>query len=103
MYHTHSPAEWAQMVSLAVGVWGACSVPYFLTVDADLADFDPRPAVSRAVGSGAVDGLLIAVANVKHDARSAAAQVRHIPRDAAITVAALLLLLSVPSASEATR
>ena len=103
MYHTHSPAEWAQMVSLAVGIWGACSVPYFLTVDADLADFDPRPAVCRVVESGAVDGLLIAVTNAKHDAGAAAARVGHIPRDAAITVAALLLLLSAPSASEATR
>jgi len=42
---THSPAEWAQMVSLAFAIWGALSVPYFIAVDADLADFDPRPAL----------------------------------------------------------
>lgn len=53
MYDTHSPTEWAQMVSLAVAVYGALSVPYFVFVDADLADFDPRPAVRRAVESGA--------------------------------------------------
>lgn len=47
-YHTHTPAEWAQMVSLAVAAYGALSVPYFLTVDADLVDFDPRPALARS-------------------------------------------------------
>ncbi|MER5750689.1 hypothetical protein [Streptomyces sp. NPDC002088] len=47
--HTTSPAEWAQMGSLAVGIYGAASAVWFLTVDADLADFDPRPLARRAV------------------------------------------------------
>jgi hypothetical protein len=102
MYHAHTPAEWAQMLSLATSGYAALSVPYFLTVDADLADFDPRPGLARLVESGRLDTLLIAVANTKHDARTAAARVRHIPRDAAISLAALLLLLSAP-APEATR
>jgi hypothetical protein len=89
-------------VLLSVGGYGALSVPYFLLVDADLADFDPRPHVRRAIESGRVDPLLVAVANAKYDARAAAARARHIPRDAAITTAALLALL-IPTAPEATR
>jgi hypothetical protein len=101
-YQTHDLAEWAAFLSLGVGVHTALSVPYFLLVDADLADFDPRPLVRRALESGRVDPVLCAVANAKHDARAAAARARYIPRDAAITTAALLALL-IPTAPEATR
>ena len=61
MYDTHSPAEWAQMVSLAVGMYAAASAPYFLLVDADLADFNPQPALAWVVESGALDPLLIVI------------------------------------------
>ncbi|MFF4834045.1 hypothetical protein [Streptomyces sp. NPDC001315] len=85
-----SPQEWAQMASLAIGMYGAASAVWFLTVDADLADFDPRPAVSRVVESGAADRLLVAVANAKWDV---CAFVLSSLRDAALTAAALLALL----------
>ncbi|MEU0207410.1 hypothetical protein [Streptomyces canus] len=101
-YHTHSPAEWTQMLCVATSGYAALSVPYFLTIDADLADFDPRPGLARLVESGRLDAVLIAVANTKHGARLAAVRVRHLPRDAAISLAALLLLLSAPG-PEATR
>ena len=81
------------MLSLAVAVFESCSVPYFLTVDADRSDFDPRPALARLIESGRMDALLVTVTNAKHDARTAAARARHIPRDAAISLAALLALL----------
>ncbi|MFJ8785018.1 hypothetical protein [Streptomyces sp. NPDC102476] len=88
--HTHSLSEWAQMVSLAVSGYASLSVPYFVLVDADLADFDPRPAVRRAIEAGQYDTALIAVTNARLTAQAAAVRVRHIPRDAALTVAALL-------------
>lgn len=47
MYHTHTPSEWASMVCLAASGWASFSAPYFVFVDADLADFDPRPALAR--------------------------------------------------------
>ena len=93
-YQTHDLSEWAAVLSLGVGVHGAFSAPYFLFVDATARDFDPRPAVRRAIESGRMDSVLCAVANAKYDARAAAARARHIPRDAAITTAALLMLLS---------
>jgi hypothetical protein len=83
-------------VCLAVSVHAAYSVPYFLFVDARLADFDPRPALARAVESGRYDALLVVVGPVKADARRAAARARRIPRDAAISAAALLALLTTP-------
>lgn len=89
------------MVSLAVALYGGASVPYFLFVESESArDFDPRPLLHRALESGALDPLLNAVCNAKTDARTAAARVRHIPRDAAISLAALLLLLSAPEATQ---
>jgi hypothetical protein len=81
------------MLSLAFGAYGALSVPYFVAVDADLADFDPRPALARLVESGRLDALLVAVVNAKHDVRTVAVRARRIPRDAAISLAALLALL----------
>src|SRR5438132_648609 len=41
------------MLCIATSGYAALSAPYFLTVDADLADFDPRPAVRRALEPGA--------------------------------------------------
>lgn len=71
MYATHSPADWAASLSLGVGVHAALSVPYFLAVDADLVDFDPRPAVRRVLDSGRFDWLLITVTNTRLAARDA--------------------------------
>lgn len=104
---THSLADWLAVVSFGIGTHAALSVPYFLTVDADLCDFDPRPALSRAayvlrlavyrlrlavhaarmaLESGDRDGLLCAAANVKHAVRPSA--------EACRDAAALLLLLT---------
>ena len=104
MYATHSLAEWSAFLSLGVGVHAALSVPYFLAVDADLADFDPRPAVARAVGRVRLElehGRLVPAWQAAIDAGHAlnwqiAAVHRHARlslRDAAITAAALLALL----------
>ena len=105
MYATHSLADWFAFLLLGVGAHGALSVPYFLAVDADLADFDPRPAVSRLVESGRLDAVLVAVANARYDTREFVADGWQFAalslRDAALSLAALLALL-LP-ASEATR
>lgn len=85
-----SPAEWAACLSLGTAISAAASIPFFLFVNAELSDFDPRPAVRRAVESGRFDPLLQVVSHAKHDVREAR-------RRAAITVAALLLLLSAPT------
>lgn len=87
-------ADWAACLSLDAGISAAVSIPFFLFVDADLADFDPRPAVRRTVAAGRFDPLLIAVANARHDAHAAV-------RQAAVTAAALAMLLT--AAPEATR
>lgn len=98
MYDTHSPAEWAQMGSLAIGLYGSASAVYFLLVDADLADFDPRPLVRRALGSDAGARLVVAVFNAKCDVREFAADAhvyaRLSLREAALTGAALFTLLT---------
>ena len=95
---THSLADWLAVVSFGIGTYAALCVPYFLAVDADPGYFDPRPAMSRAVESGRLDLALIAVANTKYDARVFVADARQLAalnvRDAAITAAALLALLS---------
>lgn len=89
-------------VFLGVGTYAAPLVPFYLFVDGDTraTDFDPRPAVRRAVESGRFDALLIAVGPALHDTRRAcrtvAERARRAPRDAAITVAALLMLLTSP-------
>ncbi|MFF7837624.1 hypothetical protein ACFZC6_02125 [Streptomyces ossamyceticus] len=95
--HTHDLGEWAAMVSLGISVHAAFSVFYFLLVDAHRSDFDPRPWLARAkhlavqaarmaLESGDWDGLLIAVANVKHAVRPSF--------EACRDAAALLLLLT---------
>lgn len=97
MCATHSLAEWAAFLLLGVGAHGALSVPYFLTVDADLVDFDPRPAVARVLESGRLDVALIVVANARYDVREFVTGARQLAafslRDAAISLAALLALL----------
>ncbi|GAB2731460.1 hypothetical protein [Streptomyces bullii] len=93
--------DWAAALSLAIAGYGALSVPYFLLVDADPADFDPRPAMRRALDSGRLDPALIAVANTRHAATEAADRARALPRETALTVAALLMLLT--ATPEATR
>jgi hypothetical protein len=120
MYDTHTPAEWAEALSLAAGAYAALSVPYFLLVDAELADFDPRPAARRALESGRLDRLVHAYHDVnwalasawhiadeaaeyaRHAARDAVRRGHHAPRDAAISAAALLMLLS-PATPEGAR
>jgi len=99
--HTHTLAEWLAMVSLAVSGAASFSVPYFVFVDADLADFDPRPAVRR-IGAVAASASC-AVRCVAWDvSRSEAVHLllrewdnaRHAFREAARDAAALLLLLT---------
>lgn len=83
----------------AVGAYAAgCSLLY-LTCDADLTDFDPRPVVRRVVDAGRLDGLLVRVANVRFDVREAVAEARLYAalslRDSAFTATALLALLMI--------
>ena len=90
----------------AVGAYAAgCSLLY-LTCDADLADFDPRPVVRRVVDAGRLDGLLVRVANARFDVREAVAEARLYTalslRELAVSAAALLALL-VPPHSESAR
>lgn len=70
----HTPAEWAAVSCAAVSAYSTYSAFYFLLVDANRSDFDPRPVVRRAIESGRLDGALIAVTNAKHDARTVAAR-----------------------------
>lgn len=76
--HTHSLAEWAASLSLGVVPVGAI---WFVLAfaGADLAYFDPRPLLGRAA-----DRALVEAVNA-----------RLILRDAAITAAALLALLTI--------
>ncbi|HSE05917.1 MAG TPA: hypothetical protein VLK35_17345 [Methylomirabilota bacterium] len=76
---THSLTEWASVLSLGLSISAAVSIPFWLTYDADLVDFDPRPLLGRAG-----DRVLVEAVNA-----------RLTLRDAAITCAALLALLTV--------
>lgn len=93
-------------ICLAVCGWASCAAVLYLTHDAALTDFDPRPVVSRTVESGRVDPLLVAVANARYDARELAAGVvldaRLSLRHAAVTGAALAALV-LPAPEGATR
>ncbi|WP_406417933.1 hypothetical protein [Streptomyces sp. NBC_01614] len=90
--HTHSLAEWAAVLSLGVSVWSVMAAVIWLTADAELEDFDPRPAARRTAGAlhqGAVHAghdLNRAIATSQRHAAQAA-------REAALTAAALLALL----------
>jgi hypothetical protein len=83
-----SPAEWAEAARLGVALPAAAAIPFFLFVDAELADFDPRPAVRRALVSDPGVRLLVEITRARHT-------VRNFPRDAALTAAALLALLTI--------
>ena len=97
--HIHTLDEWLAMICLAVSGYAALSSPYFVLVDADLCDFDPRPALARTrspLWQGAVHAghdLNRAIATCERVAKAAA-------KDAALSVAALLaLLLPAPEAT----
>jgi len=99
MSAAHSPAEWAQMTSLAVGLYASVSVPYFLLVDMEVWAW-PRPLTAAAdrarllvwdaVRSDAVYPLLREWDNAKHSVSRACRPSREALRDAA----ALALLLT---------
>lgn len=94
-----TPAEWAEAVSTALVLSGATGGLFFLTVDADPSDFDPRPALRRTTAA-----VHQAAVHAGHDLNRAYATserlAKQTARDTAITTAALLMLLT---ASEATR
>lgn len=74
-----TPAEWAQAGSLGLSSISLIALALAFA-DADLAYFDPRPAVLRAW-----DRVLVELVNA-----------RYALRDAALWVAALLLILTAP-------
>lgn len=84
MTHTHSLAEWLAFLCLGVSGWAAGSALLYLICDTDLAYFDPRPALRTAA-----DWVLVEAVRAKDT-------LLNFPRDAAISLAALLLLLSAP-------
>ncbi len=73
MSHTHDLGEWAAFLSLGLSISAATSIPFWLFVDASRTDFDPRPLLARAVESGRLDPLLIALGPATYDARHALA------------------------------
>ena len=97
-------------ISLALAGWASGVSVLYLTHDAALVDFDPRPAVRRVVWdvtrSEALYPLLRDWDNAPHDARELAAAValdaRLSLRHAALTGAALAALL-LPATEGATR
>lgn len=101
--HTHNLAEWAEMVSLAVAVYGTGSVFYFLTVDADPAQravyarHDVDRAIASALHTARFEALLVRLAAraAADDARrTAALLVLHVAqaRDRVLLAAARSLL-----------
>ncbi|MFC8424006.1 hypothetical protein ACFUN7_24530 [Streptomyces sp. NPDC057236] len=94
-----TPTEWAEALSVALMLSGTTAGLFHLTVDADPVDFDPRPAVHRALDSGRLDPALIAVTTARHTTREVAGRARSLPRDTALTATALLMLLSAPEAT----
>jgi hypothetical protein len=93
-----SPAEWVSAGSAGLSAVSLIGLAMAF-VDADAAYFDPRPAVARAVAAGCFDPLLIRVANVRFDVREMAADARAFVvlslREACLTAAALLALLTI--------
>ncbi|MEU3280519.1 hypothetical protein [Streptomyces antibioticus] len=77
-----SPAEWAAAGFLGLSAISLIRLALALA-DADLAYFDPRPWLGRAG-----DRLLVEAVNV-----------RYAPRDAAVWLAALLMILTAPEAT----
>jgi hypothetical protein len=97
--HAHSLAEWAAFLSLGVGFWSSCAAVVWLIADADLKDFDPRPA-ARRIHQGAVyvgRDLAWAVGSARHELDPVVHFVRrtaHLARETARDLAALLILLA---------
>jgi hypothetical protein len=89
--HAHSLSEWAAFLSLGVGFWSSCAAVVWLIADADLKDFDPRPA-TRRVAAVVHQGAVCA----GHDFNRAYALVSHEVRTAwtraALSLAAFLIL-----------
>jgi len=82
MYDTHTLAEWAAFLSLGLSMASATATPYFLLVDADHFAW---PNVRPLLESRTADRLLVELVNAKATAR-----------DAALSAAALLMLLTAP-------
>lgn len=82
-----SLCDWAECLSLGVSLSAAASIPLLLWVDADYLLVKDWQAVG--------DRVLVEATNLRHTAQDAR-------RTAGLTVAALLLLLSAPTA-EVTR
>jgi len=85
-----SSAEWLSAGSLGVSAISLIGLALAFA-DADLAYFDPRPLLARAG-----DRVLVEVGPRQAAARKAAAVSL---RDAAISLAALLMLLTAPEAT----
>lgn len=100
--HAHDLAEWAQALSLGLIVWGSYGVVHALLVDAHRSDF-PRSWQAAVYARSDADwayasGLhytAVAVLFARLAARDAAQRARALPRDAALTGAALLALLTI--------
>jgi hypothetical protein len=92
--------EWLTAAAIGTGAYlpGALLI---LGLDHELPHLSPTAALHRAIESGRYDPALIAVTNARHGARDAAERARRIPRDTALTAAALLMLLT--ATPEATR
>ena len=85
---THSPAEWAAFTSLGVSGWAVMAALLWLTVDAEPADFDPRPTARRVLAA-AHQGAV----HAGHDLNRARAHAERAAVQAAITAAAALARL----------
>jgi ABC-type phosphate transport system auxiliary subunit len=77
-----SPADWAAAGSLGLSAIGLIALALAFA-DADLAYFDPRRLLDTDLGGR----LLVEIARAKHTVRDAS-------RDAAVSAAALLMLLT---------
>lgn len=89
----------ASAVSGSVGAYATCCALLYLTYDAEVADFDPRPAVRRSAESGRLVPVWQVAVHAGHDVNFAIgsgqrAAARFL-RNAAITAAALLALLTI--------
>lgn len=93
MYDTHTPAEWAAAGSLGLSAISLIALALAFA-DADAAYFDPRPAVRK---------VHQATVHAGHDVNRALATGQRVSaavlRDAAISLAALLMLLSIAQES----
>jgi hypothetical protein len=78
-----SLADWAAFLSLGTSVSAAVSIPFHLFVDAKLADFDPRPAVRRALDTDLGARLVVETARARDGLR-----------DTGQNAAALVILLT---------